>query len=172
MKGYTSALVAAFVGLVAAAPMPARVLEDRDATVSVVMAPSSTVVGTSALGVETFNGIPFASPPTGSLRLRPPVRLNSSLGTFDATGIAAACPQFLVSTGGNDFVTEVLGDIADLPFFQTVTDQSEDCLTVNIFRPAGVEAGADLPVLFWIFGGGFEVSSCVKTGDPIVASGL
>lgn len=171
MKEYTIALVAAIIGSAAAAPTPTRVLEDRDATVSVVIAPSSTVVGTSADDVDSFHGIPYAYPPTGSLRLKPPVRLNSSLGTFDATGIEAACPQFLLSTGGNDLITEILADVIDLPFFQTVTKQSEDCLTLNVFRPAGVEAGDGLPVLFWIFGGGFEVSRVFRV-EPVGKSRL
>jgi carboxylesterase type B len=158
MKGFTRAVVAALASLVAAAPAPTPVIEDRAAKVSVVIAPSSTVVGSSSLGVESFHGIPFAVPPVGPLRLKPPVRLNAALGTFDATGIEAACPQLILSTGGNDLITQILGDVIDLPFFQTVTTQSEDCLTINVFRPAGVKAGANLPVLFWIFGGGFEVS--------------
>jgi carboxylesterase type B len=169
MKGYINLALAGLLGLAAAAPAPAPapapasapptpVLEDRAVKVSVAIGPSSTVIGNSALGVEGFHGIPYAYPPIGPLRLKPPVRLNSSLGTFDATGIEAACPQFFLSTGGNSLITQVLGDVVNLPFFQTVTKQSEDCLTMNVIRPAGVKAGANLPVLFWIFGGGFEVS--------------
>lgn len=162
MRGYSSVVVAALVGLAAAAPARAPTpvtIEDRAAKVSVAIAPSSTVVGASGLGVESFHGIPYAVPPVGPNRLRPPVRLNASLGTFDATGIENACPQFFLSTGGNSLITQILGDVVNLPFFQTVTKQSEDCLTINVIRPAGVKAGANLPVLFWIFGGGFEVSS-------------
>lgn len=34
---------------------------------------------------------------------------------------------------------------------------SEDCLTINIFRPAGIPVGTtDLPVMAWIYGGGFD----------------
>ncbi|KAB5586257.1 Alpha/Beta hydrolase protein [Coniochaeta sp. 2T2.1] len=181
MKGYTTALLAAFIGLAAALPAPTPVIEDRAAKVSVAVAqPSSTVIGTSALGIERFSGIPYAYPPVGPLRLKPPVRLNSSLGTFDATGIEAACPQFFLSTGGNSFLTSVLGNVVNLPFFQTVTKQSEDCLTINVIRPAGVKAGDKLPVLFWIFGGGFElgwtsmydgsslVSNAANAGKPFV----
>ncbi len=165
MKG-TLALIAsslALLGPASAAPAvtPAGpdavspVLEKRaNPTVSIA---TGNVVGTSNSNTENFNGIPFALPPTGNLRLKPPVRLNSSLGTIDATGEAAACPQFFFSTGSDNFLVEVLADVIDLPFFQTVTLQSEDCLTINVIRPAGTKAGAKLPVLFWIFGGGFEV---------------
>lgn len=159
MKGFSSAVVAALVGLAAAAPALTPVVEERAVKVSVSLAPSSTVVGTSGLGVERFAGMPYALPPTGQRRLKPPARLTAPLGTFDATGIENACPQFFLSTGGNNFISQVLGDVVGLPFFQTVTKQSEDCLTINVIRPAGVKAGDKLPVLFWIFGGGFEVSN-------------
>ncbi|KAK6501027.1 hypothetical protein TWF506_003782 [Arthrobotrys conoides] len=45
------------------------------------------------MGVESFAGIPFASPPTGNLRLRPPQRIRNNIGVVDGTGIAGACPQ-------------------------------------------------------------------------------
>jgi carboxylesterase type B len=164
MKGFTGALVAALVGQAIAAPPepPTRVLiEERAARATVSLGPSSTVIGSAVLGVEAFKGIPYAVPPVGSLRLKPPVRRTAALGTFDATGIEAACPQFLISTKGTDLLTDVLAQVGGLlntPFFQTVTTQSEDCLTINVVRPAGTKAGDKLPVLFWIFGGGFEVS--------------
>ncbi|KAI0484514.1 Alpha/Beta hydrolase protein [Xylariaceae sp. FL0804] len=123
-----------------------------------VITPQGTIVGSSLLGVETFGGIPFAEPPTGSLRLKPPVRLNSSLGTFDASGMGPACPQMYFSTTG-ELLTSVLGDLVDTPLFQTVSDETEDCLTMLVQRPAGTGANASLPVLFWIFGGGFELGS-------------
>lgn len=138
-------------------PDPSPVLEDRAAKVTVSLSPSSAVVGGSALNVESFRGIPFAQPPTGSLRLKPPVKLDALPATFDATAIEAACPQFFFSTDGNDFLSSVLGDIVNIPFFQTVTNQKEDCLTINVMRPAGTKPEDKLPVLFWIFGGGFEV---------------
>jgi carboxylesterase type B len=172
MKGFSNIVVAALIGQVAAAPAPppTAVVEDRAVKVSVALAPSSTVVGTSGLGVESFHGIPYALPPTGQLRLKPPVRLNASLGTFDASGIENACPQFFVSTGGNDLITQVLGDVVNLPFFQAVTKQSEDCLTINVVRPASVKKGDKLPVLFWIFGGGFEVSTSCKARNDYTGS--
>ena len=164
MRGVRSIvlLTLAVLGHVSGAPTPvkpryaAAVNEKRSQpTVSIA---SGKIVGTSGSGTDTFNGIPFALPPTGNLRLKPPVRLNSSLGTFQATGVAAACPQFYLSTDSGSFITEILGDVIDLPFFQTVTLQSEDCLTVNVIRPSGTTSTSKLPVLFWIFGGGFEVS--------------
>ncbi|KAH8885345.1 alpha/beta-hydrolase [Thozetella sp. PMI_491] len=151
-------------------PAPASpVLEKRaNPTVSIS---TGNVVGTASSKLENFNGIPFALPPTGNLRLKPPVKLNSSLGTIDATGIAAACPQFFFSTGSNNLLVQVLANVIDLPFFQTVTQSSEDCLTINVIRPAGTKADAKLPVLFWIFGGGFELGSTLMYDGGSLVSG-
>lgn len=163
MKGTVSVFVAApaawLVGQAAALPPrhPSTGAFENRAEPSVSIS-SGTILGSSALGIESFNGIPFAQPPVGPLRLKPPQSLNSSLGTFDATGIAPSCPQMYFSTGGDDFLTQVLGDIADTPPFQEGSNQSEDCLTLNVQRPAGTTADAELPVLFWMYGGSFEVS--------------
>jgi carboxylesterase type B len=163
MKAYNT--LAALVGLLAlpvsAIPRaePDATLEDRAAKVSVaVPAASGTVVGSSLLGVESFKGIPFADPPVGPLRLKPPQKLSSNLGTFDATGTAPACPQMFASTESVDIVGKVLDTLLSLPLLERVTGQ-EDCLTIDVQRPAGVKAGDKLPVLFWIFGGGFELGS-------------
>ncbi|KAI2467784.1 sterol esterase [Annulohypoxylon bovei var. microspora] len=146
-----------FAGIVAALPAPTRTLEERAVTASVVI-PQGTLVGSVIGGVENYGGIPFAEAPTGNLRLKPPQRLNSSLGTFDATGVGPSCPQMFFSTEG-DLITTLLGDLIDTPLFQTVTGQTEDCLTMRVQRPTGTTSNAKLPVLFWIFGGGFELGS-------------
>lgn len=161
-----------------AAPAGDKVLNGRSTQVTVAM-PSGTVVGSSVAGVDSFNGIPYAEPPTGSLRLKPPVRNTGDLGTFDATGVAAACPQMFVSSSSKNILEEVFSDILDLPFFQDISGE-EDCLTVSVQRPTGTQAGDDLPVLFWIFGGGFEFGATneydassllargVENGQPFV----
>lgn len=133
-------------------------LEARFPAKVTVTSPAGSVVGRSLAGIETFSGIPFAEPPIGPLRLRPPVRLNSTLDNFDATGIAAACPQMFISTEAENILADALGDLLTLPIFQTVNGQ-EDCLTVTVQRPAGTPADAKLPVLVWIFGGGFQLGS-------------
>jgi carboxylesterase type B len=142
--------------------------------------PQATVVGLSGT-VEQFPGIPFAQPPTGSLRLRPPQPLTGTLGTIEATSNGPACPQFFFSTVVNDAIpTSTLGLLLDTPLFQTITDASEDCLYINVQRPAGTTSSSKLPVLFWIFGGGFElgwnsmydgagwVEASVSQGKPII----
>jgi len=161
--GTLLAASSALLSHVVAAPAPTPVLEERAAKVTVALSPSSTIVGGSALKVEAFRGIPFAQPPVGSLRLKPPVKVNALPTTFDATAIEAACPQFFFSTKGNDILSSVLGDLLNIPFFQTVTNQKEDCLTINVMRPAGTKPEDKLPVLFWIFGGGFEVHLILRS---------
>lgn len=148
-------------------------------TVSIA-SPSATIIGSASDSVEKFQGIPFAQPPVGSLRLKPPQPLNASLGTVIATDIAKACPQMFFTTDDSDLPAGVLGVILNTPLFQTITNAGEDCLTVNVVRPAGTTSTANLPVLFWIFGGGFELGSTamydptslveesVAVGKPVV----
>ena len=156
-----------------ALPAPASEpgVHPRAAKVTVSL-PSATVVGTSALNVESFRGIPFANPPVGPLRLKPPQKLSKSLGTFDATGIAAACPQMFISSGSEDIISKVIDGFLDLPLLEVVTGQ-EDCLTISVQRPAGTKNDAKLPVLFWIFGGGFELgSSAMYDGTSLLGTAV
>jgi carboxylesterase type B len=161
MKGITTLVTAVLLGRAVAAPPepPAGVVEKRAApTVTIA---SGTIVGTTSSGAEAFHGIPFAQPPVGPLRLKPPVKLNRSLGVFDASSAAPACPQMVANSASKDLLSEVLTTVANTALFQQALKISEDCLNIDVYRPAGTKAGAKLPVLFWIFGGGFEV--CVTT---------
>lgn len=138
-----------------------------------IATPAATVVGESSNDLEVFNGIPFAIPPTGSLRLKPPQPIQTSLGEVQATGTARSCPQFLASTEGKDILTSLIGSTMNLPFFQNVTDAGEDCLTLNIVRPAGTVPDSALPVLFWIYGGAFELgSTATYSGNSLVSGGI
>ena len=74
-------------------------------------------------------GIPYAEPPVGALRLKAPQPLAASSGSFDATRGDALCPQLQAG--------KLVG--------------SEDCLTLDIYRPNSPETG--LPVLVYIHGG-------------------
>lgn len=53
--------------------------------------------------------------------------------------------------------TAALGQLLNSPLVQTILNAGEDCLYLNVHRPAGTKAGDKLPVLFWIYGGGFEL---------------
>lgn len=149
---------------------------DPTATIS---KPEATLVGSASNNVDSFLSIPFAQAPVGPLRLKPPQPITSSLGTIQAKGSAPSCPQFFFDTNGN-FPVGVLGKLADTPLFQKITDQSEDCLYINVYRPAGTTPSDSLPVLFWIYGGAFAaggaamydgsswVKDSVQEGQPII----
>lgn len=136
--------------------------------------PQATIVGVGGDAVEVFSGIPFAEPPEGSLRLKPPQALTGSLGTYYATENGQACPQFVFSTVINDAVpTSSLALLLDSPLFQTVLNFGEDCLYLNIYRPTGTTANSRLPVFFWIFGGGFEIGwNAMYDGSPWVEESI
>jgi len=165
-----------FVPLALAAPAQ---LEKRAAPTVTAPSPAATIAGKSG-DVETFNSIPFAKPPVGNLRLKPPQALTSPLGKVDGTVMPKACPQMFFSLDDRNFPTNVLGAILNTPLFQTVLNAGEDCLTINVQRPAGTTSSSKLPVMFWIFGGGFElggtamydgtslVQESVAQGKPII----
>ncbi|KAK0237817.1 Alpha/Beta hydrolase protein [Armillaria nabsnona] len=95
--------------------------------------------------LSVFLGVPFASPPLGSLRFAPPQAPAEVDGIQNATSFGAACPQQL----------STIPDV--LPFEisrGSPSNVSEDCLTVNVWAP--VNASKPLPVVMWIYGGGFE----------------
>ncbi|KAJ5915320.1 secreted lipase [Penicillium verhagenii] len=160
--------------LLAVSALAAPVVDKRaSAPTATISTPQATIIGSKSGNVDSFHGIPFALAPTGSLRLKPPQAIATSLGTVKATGTAMACPQFYLTTSSSDFPISILGEIADIPLFQTVTNAGEDCLNLNVQRPSGTAAGAGLPVLLWIFGGGFELgSTSMYDGAEIVASSV
>ena len=104
-----------------------------EAEPAVVQTASGAVSGVVAEGIEGFKGIPFAAPPVGDLRWRAPRPAKAWTGVRAATAYGPPCVQSQPSRYANE---------------------SEDCLTLNVFRPAGAGA-AKLPVMVWIYGGGF-----------------
>ncbi|KAF1991180.1 alpha/beta-hydrolase [Aulographum hederae CBS 113979] len=123
---------------------------------------NGTIIGKTALGVDSFKGIPFAQQPVGPLRLKPPQAIASSLGTITSDDTPTSCPQFFSQINSptlQDLPGDILGTVLNTPLFQTVLNEGEDCLSLNVQRPAGATSSSKLPVLFWIFGGGFEAGS-------------
>ena len=63
----------------------------------VVRTESGPVSGTTSSGIRAYLGIPYAAPPTGDLRWRPPAPAQSWQGTRPATAYGPACPQLVQS---------------------------------------------------------------------------
>jgi carboxylesterase type B len=177
------------VNLCLALPQSTQSTKDTGSTESLfspkvkISFPPATIVGISKEGVDQFPGIPFAHPPVGNLRLRPPKPFDSPLGTILATQNGNACPQFIFSDLpklDGTIPTSTLGKLLNTPLLQKTIGISEDCLVLNVHRPVGAKAGDKLPVLFWIFGGGFEIGwnsmydgsiwvrESVRIGQPII----
>ncbi|MEA3002725.1 MAG: para-nitrobenzyl esterase [Sphingomonadales bacterium] len=123
---------------IAAAPAMQPIASDP------VRTASGAVSGTRLEGgVRAYLGIPFAAPPTGDLRWAPPRPL-SWKGVLNADRTGPECIQVLRPHNINHY------------FGEEAT--SEDCLTMNIWAPAAA-AGARLPVVVFIYGGGFTIGS-------------
>ncbi|KAG5924714.1 hypothetical protein E4U42_004566 [Claviceps africana] len=160
-------LCAASVALATPAPItPAvdeelvtrAVLEGRFAEVDVQLPSGGTIVGRSLFGVESFNAIPYADPPVGPLRLKPPRKFSGKFDRLVASGITPSCPQMLISRKGLGAIGAIINDVLQMPLLKALNGQ-EDCLTVTVQRPSKTKANAKLPVFFWIYGGAFEFGS-------------
>ena len=116
------------------------------ASPAVVRVDSGELQGVVDDGVASFKGIPFAAPPVGELRWRPPQPAAPWTGVRQATAFAADCMQ-------GRFGPPPASGAAAAPA------PSEDCLYMNVWRPASAAPGAKLPVMVWIYGGGFTGGS-------------
>lgn len=124
-----------------------------NAIVPIVTISDGTLIGTGDGIVESFKGIPFAKPPLGSLRLKPPQPLERGFGTFVSQTIPTSCPQFLSQVDRSNLPSSVISLLLNTPFVQAVSKQSEDCLNLNVQRPSGTTGRSKLPVVVWFFGG-------------------
>lgn len=92
---------------------------------------------------HAFMGIPYAEPPTGNLRFQAPVPVTSWAGVLSATSYGPMCHQ--------------------IPRTVTTIEMSEDCLQINVFSP---DLNGSLPVIVYVFGGGFVYGSGIEQGRP------
>jgi para-nitrobenzyl esterase len=120
---------------------------------------SGMVSGVTIDGIQSYKGIPFAAPPVGTLRWKPPQPVASWTGTRRADAVGAACPQNAHAPGS---------------IFPDPTEpQSEDCLFLNVWT--GARAGERRPVIVWYHGGGWVYgsgSSYTPNGAPIAKKGV
>lgn len=102
-------------------------------------------------GLTVFRGIPFAAPPTGEGRWRPPEPHSPRTGLQDATQFGPACPQLQGNPEFYRFVAGKFGASADV--VPPMLDISEDCLYLNVWTRHARKADKR-PVMVWIYGGG------------------
>jgi para-nitrobenzyl esterase len=122
-----------------------------------VVTESGSVSGVREGGLSVYKGVPFAAPPIGDLRWRPPARVAPWTGTRKADVFAPACMQVGVSMPG-----------------ETPPAVSEDCLYLNIWTPTK-SAYAHLPVIVWVYGGGYingSASMPLYWGDQLAHQGV
>src|SRR5208337_657074 len=102
----------------------------------VVKTDTGYVSGIEQNGLEFYLGIPFAAPPTGDLRWRPPAPVQSWDGIKETKMFPPVCPQPAAANPGAPL------------------NMSEDCLYLNVWAPAQ-GAGEKLPVMVFFYGGAF-----------------
>lgn len=138
------AVIAASMSLAAAAPSR-----------PVVETAYGQVEGRLQKGVRVFKGIPYAAPPVGALRWRPPSPPAAWTGAHDAGAFGPACLQPERPDG-----------------LRTSDAQSEDCLTLNVWTPTNAKKA---PVMVWVHGGAFRIgssSSAFYDGAGFAQSGI
>ena len=121
--------------------------DDDDDSALIVETTSGKVRGERHGEVAIWKGIPYAAPPLGALRFRPPQPAEPWSGVRDATRFGAVAAQ------SRDPRIALLSGIAD----KVVS--GEDCLFVNVFAPAGAAPPGGWPVMVWIHGGAFVMGS-------------
>jgi len=132
----------------------------RDNDKLIVQTAQGQVEGLSANGVTEFLGIPYAAPPVGDLRWRPPTPHAPWNSVLKATAYGPICAQ------SNEFGV-----------FAGPANNNEDCLYLNVFTPT-LKSSARLPVIVWIHGGGnvdgetpgYDGSKMAKQGHTVVVS--
>jgi para-nitrobenzyl esterase len=108
----------------------------------VVHAPAGVVQGQALGDLNVFKGLPYALPPTGWRRWKPPAEMPTWKGVRDAKAFGPACVQ-PKSRPGSIYASELAA-------------MSEDCLLLNVWAPA---KAAKAPVLVWIHGGALVTGS-------------
>ena len=150
MKGFIRILaVAAAAWMSSAAATPPGLI---------VQSPAGAVRGVALGDLHVFKGIPYALPPVGSRRWRPPAPMPAWRGVYEATHFGPECYQPAIDSSSIYAGKEM--------------PMSEDCLSLNIWAPAKASSA---PVLLWIHGGALLTGSSADTlydGTALANSGL
>lgn len=133
--------------------------KNEDKTAPILKIKSGSIKGFTDGDVSVFKGIPFAAPPVGEYRWRPPQSVKSWQGIRDAIQFGPNCAQ--AGWGGAP---------------GTITKGSaEDCLYLNVWSPDVSNIKSKLPVMVWIHGGGFvggSGSEAMTFGDHFAKKGV
>jgi para-nitrobenzyl esterase len=147
--GYIGSIVAPPSTGTPSAPPPAAI-EPPAQSDTIAVTTEGKVAGIANAGTVAFLGIPYAQPPLGDLRWAPPQAPAAHPETLQATAFGSACLQ---------------GPGA-------VSSSSEDCLYLNVWKPAGTRPGDKLPVIFYIHGGAFTLGSGEMGPSPLASRGV
>uniref|UniRef100_A0A8H8CFU5 Carboxylic ester hydrolase n=1 Tax=Psilocybe cubensis TaxID=181762 RepID=A0A8H8CFU5_PSICU len=124
--------------------------------------------GKTSGNLVKFLGMPFAAPPVGNLRFAPPQPPIPFAGVKPATSFGAACFQQLPQGIFADLIAQ--GVILN---FTTTPTEGPAGLTINVVAPATLTPGQKVPVVFWMYGGGFQFGDAsVNPGDTLVARSI
>ncbi len=134
----TSAIAAVLLALLAPDARASIYDEERP----VLETKAGKLQGVVEHGMVAFKNIPYAAPPVGDLRWRPPQPAKAWVGVRDASRFGEACIQPLVKGYNSELVPG-----------------SEDCLQLNVYAPPGAK---DAPVMVWIHGGALLFGSAVE----------
>ena len=182
-KSFIVLLLIAAILLTSASAQEANKSKPEQAS-AVVRVDSGQLQGVEADGVISFKGVPFAAPPVGELRWRPPQPTPKWTGVRQATEFGRNCMQGRggppPGAGARAGAAAAQGaPPAPAPAPPPVAapaaqGPSEDCLYLNVWRPADL-AARNLPVMVWIYGGGFvggSSSSPMTSGVPFAKQGV
>ncbi|HEX9083970.1 MAG TPA: carboxylesterase family protein, partial [Gemmatimonadaceae bacterium] len=125
------------------APWP-KFVSAADLEHAIAETSAGKVRGVVVDGMKVFKGIPYGASTSGKNRFMPPLRPTAWTGTRDALAFGPTAPQTADNSG-----TTAAG---------SPTQQSEDCLVLNVYTP-GLSDGRKRPVMVWLHGGGFSSGS-------------
>jgi para-nitrobenzyl esterase len=132
--GFTAKLLLGVAAICVVTLGPALTASAADLSRPTAFTQSGVVVGLTKNGVNEFLGIPYAAPPVGTRRWKPPKPYGPFPGgLLQATQFGSECAQ----AGGG----------------------GENCLFLNVYSPQGVGQGSGLPVMVWIHGGSLTAGS-------------